>query len=422
MQLTGSYLNYLNMANLLSPLGVSDSSNYIMKVFSSSMMDLQEKLNQQVFSEESTEALSELFTQVSKLSSLAGSLTTTDTNSIFNDLTALSSDSNVLTATPWDAYSPDTGATEATYEISVSQLAQAQENRSTELNSTDESVVDFGANTFDININGQNHELNIEVGDGDTNEDVLNKIAAAINETSLDVTAEIINNDGTLNLSIKSDETGAAASFNVSDVSGNAIAATSLYTISTESQDAVYSIDGENRTSGANTVYLDNGAVKVNLQGTGDATLEVAPDEADVYSAATSLISGINSFIDFYNENSDYIKEDVLSSLNNIIADHKTDLKSIGIIIDDAGTLQINADELTSALNQNPLAVKNIFAGFDGLAVEIDNFTSRVSSDSPLNYVKEADSLSKEFTDFIYDSSASQLKQLLAGSLFNMYV
>lgn len=422
MNITGSYQSYLNMTTLLAPLGVPNSSNYIMQVFSSSMADLQEKLNQQVFSEESTEALSELYSQVSKLSSLAGNLTTTDTNSVFNDLTALSSDSSVLTATAWDAYSQDTGATETTYEISVSRIAQAQENRSAELNSINESVVDLGLNTFDININGQNHELNIEVEDGDTNEDVLNKISTAINEADLGVTAKIFNNDGMLNLSLGADDTGMAASFSVSDVSGNAIAATALDTISTEAMDAVYSVDGEGRSSVTNTVYLDDGAVTVSLQGAGDATLAIVPDEAGVHDAVTSLVSRINSLINFYNENSDYIKEDVLSSLKNILADHKTDLGSIGVTIGDGFTLQVDVDDLTSTLNQDPLAVKDIFTGFNGLAVEINSFTSRVSSDSPLNYAKEADSFSEDFTDFIYDSSASRLKQLLAGSLLNMHV
>ncbi len=216
MQLTGSYINYLNMTSLLSPLGVSDSSSYIMKVFSSSVSDLQEKLDQQIFSEESSNALSELYNQISSLSSLAGRLTTTDTASVFNDRTAQSSDSSVLTATAWDAYSMDTGATSATYDISVSQLAQSQVNSSSELNGMDESVVGTGVNTISINLNDQNYELNIEVAEGDTNEDVLNEIASAINGAGSGINAEIIDDEGTLNLVLTSDNTGEAASLQFS--------------------------------------------------------------------------------------------------------------------------------------------------------------------------------------------------------------
>jgi flagellar hook-associated protein 2 len=393
-----------------------------MKVFSSSVSSLQGKLDQKIFSEESSDALSGLYGQISTLSTLAGKLTTTDTDSVFNDRTAQSSDSSVLTATAWDAYTQETGATSATYDISVSQLAQSQVNSSTDLNGMDESIVDTGVNTFNINISDQNYELNIEVAEGDTNEDVLNEIASVINSANSGVTAEIIDDEGTLNLLLTSDNTGEAASFTISDVSGNAISATNLDTVTTTAQNALYSVDGEEMTSETNTVYLDNGAVEVSLQGTGDTILEVGTDDFDFYNAIASLASGINSFIDFFNENSDYLKEDIISKLNSILDDHEVDLEYIGITIDDEEKLQVDEDVLSSVISSNPSAVEDIFASFDGLAEDISSFTSKVASDSPLNYAKEADSLSTEFSDFIYDSSAMQLKQLLAGSMLDMYV
>ncbi len=204
-------------------------------------------------------------------------------------------------------------------------------------------------------------------------------------------------------------------------MSGNSISATNLDTITTTAQDAIYSVDGEEMTSGSNTVYLDDGAVEVTLQGTGDAVLEVGTDDFDFYSAVASLASGINSFIDFFNENSDYLKEDLISQLNSILSDHEADLEYIGITINDEGALQIDEDVLSSAISSNPSAVEDIFASFDGFAEEISSFTSKIVSDSPLNYAKEADSLSAEFSDFIYDSSALQLKQFIAGSMLDMY-
>ena len=422
MQISGSYLNYLNMTSLLSPLGVSDSSSYIMKVFSSSVSDLQEKLDQQIFSEESSSALSELYSQLSNLSSLAEKLTATDTDSVFNNRTAQSSDSSVLTATAWDSYSQDTGAAEATYDISVSQLAISQVNSSDGLNGIDDSIVNTGINTFDMNINNQDYELSIEIAEGDTNEDVLNGIASVINSAGLGVTADIDYGDGTVNLVLTSDNTGEAASFTVSDVSGNAVSSTNLDAITTSAQNAVYSVDGKDMISESNTVYLDDGAVEVTFQGTGDAILEVGANDFDFYSAVASLATGINNFIDFFSENSNYLKDDLISQLNYIIDDHKADLESIGIAIDDEGTLQVNEDLLSAAISGNPSMVEDIFASFDGLAEEISSFASKVASDSPLNYAKEGDSLSAEFSDFIYDSSALQLKQLLAGSMLDMYV
>lgn len=422
MEITGAYINYLNMSNLLAPLGVSDSTDYVTQVFNSSVTELQERIDQQIFSQESSKALSELYSQVSNLSLLADKLIVSETNSVFNDRTAQSSDNSVLTATAWDAYAPGTGATETTYDISVSQLAQAQENISAALVGSDESAVDTGENIFIITRKEQNYELIITIASDGTNEEVLYEIVRAINEKVPGVTAEITDNEGVLNLSLTSDATGADEAFTISDIAGNAVAATGLDNVSTEASDAVYSVNGENLTSDVNSVYLDNGAVLVSLYGTGDATIEVGPDATSVYNAITSMAYGINSYIDFYNENSDYLREDLLSSLNSLLNDQETYLESIGITLNNGGFLQIDESSLTNAINQSPSAVEDIFASFDGLAEEISSYTSKVASESPLSYATETATLSEQYIDFIYNSSAIQLKQLLAGSLLSVYV
>ena len=422
MEITGSYMNYLNMSSLLAPLGVSGSADYVTRVFSTSVAELQDRIDQQVFSKESSRALSELYSQVTNLSLLADKLTVSDTNSVFNDRTAESSDSSVLTATAWDAYSPSTGATEATYDVSVSQLAQGQENTSAALAGSGESVVDAGINVFSFTVDEQDYELTITVAADATNGDVLYEIGRVINQKVPGVAAEITDNEGTLNLTLTSDATGSEAAFTVSDISGNAVAATGLDNVTAEATDAVYSVDGQNLTSDVNSVYLDNGAVLVSLYGTGDATLDVGPDATAVYNAVTSMAYGINNYMDFYNENSDYLRSDLLSSLNSLLTDQERSLESIGITLNSDGILQIDEYSLTNAINQSPSAVEDIFSSIGGLAEDISGYTSRVASESPLSYAKEADSLSKQFIDFIYDSSAIQLKQLLAGSLLSVYV
>lgn len=66
MQITGSYLNYQNITNLLSTMGVKNSGDLIMGVFESSITDLQNRIDSQIFSKESTEALSAFYGKVSK--------------------------------------------------------------------------------------------------------------------------------------------------------------------------------------------------------------------------------------------------------------------------------------------------------------------------------------------------------------------
>jgi len=424
MKISGSYINYLTMTSMLAPMGVKGSGDLVMQVFTSAMENLQNKTNQQIFSEESEAALNQLYNSVSDLASNAKELTPTDFNSVFNDRTATSSEPTVVTATAIDAFSSDSGAAEATYNISVTQLAQAQENTGLELNAADSSVVDLGTNTFNVNINGQDYELSIEVVEGDTNEDVLQKVAQVINGAGIGISTEVTDGseEGTKRLDITSDDIGAASVFTISDVSGNAVTATGVDSVSTTGQDAAYEVDGINYTSGSNTISLDEGLVTVNLQGVGESILTVSPDEEKVKNAITDFVSEVNSFVDFLKTNDDYINDEVLSSVNSFINDHKGELESFGITQGEEDKLEVDTDKLAMATSQNMTEIKEAFSGFDGLAVQMNNSASRIAMDSPLNYAKEAENMSMEFTDYLYSASAGMLQNLMQGMLLNTYI
>jgi flagellar hook-associated protein 2 len=421
MQITGSYYNYQNITNLLAPLGVKGSGNLVMDVFSASVGNLQQKINDQIFSEESSAALTQLYDKVSDLSEKAKKLTLTDMESVFNDRTAQSSNADVLTATAFDAFSQESGATEATYAIRVDQLAKVQENVGSELIGSEVSVVNEGTNTFNININGQDNEISIEVLAGDTNEVVLQKIETAINDTEIGVIAQITidNEAGTEQLTLKGNSTGVDNAFSISDITGNAVSVIGLGTATTEAQDAAYNVDGNDFSSGVNNIYLDGGLVEVALKGEGEATLTVAPDEIEVKDALSAFISEINEFIEFLEQNEDYVKEDVLSSVQSFVADHKNELVTFGISEGDDGRLDIDEVQLSEAVSQNLSEVKETFGGLDGLSVQVNNYATRVTTESPLNYAKEAEQLSPDFTDFIYGSSVNMLTEILQGTLLD---
>jgi len=424
MIITGSYNNYINITNLLSSLGVTNSSNLVMQVFSTSIENLQNKINDQIFSKESSAALQKLYSEVSDLAAKATKLTLNDINSVFNDRTPTSSDTNVLTASAFDAFSQDTGATEVAYDISVTLLAQAQENIGSELDKVDSSVVDPGTNTFNININGQDHEISFDVADGDTNETVLGKITTAINEAGIGVSAEVIagSGDGTQQLVINSNNTGTVNAFSISDVSGNAVTATGSETVSTEAQDVTYTVDGADYSSSSNTIYLNDGMVTANLKGVGEATLTVAPDENEIKNSISSFVSGVNSLIDLLENNSEYIKDEVLSSVNSFIADHKNELESFGITIGDDRKLEVDATKLAEAVSDNLSGIKEAFGGFDGLSVQTNNYASRMASDAPFNYIKGIDDMNTDFLDQTYSFSAGMSQEILQGLLLDKFV
>ncbi len=423
MQITGSYNNYLNVTKLLKPLGVSTSGDLVMQVFSSALQNLQDKLGDQIFSENSQAALNQLYGDLSSLSVQAKKLTLDDYNSVFNDRTASSSDAGVLTATAVNAFSADSGAAKGTYSISVTQVAQTQVNTGLDLDHDAASVVGTGTNTFTVTIGGQDHELEVIVSEGDTNEEVLRKIALAINGANLGINAGIGDGGeaGTRNLTVTAMDTGASSAFTISDVSGNAVSATGVGTVSRAAQYAAYSVDGASTVSSSNTIYLNEGLVTVTLKGTGDSVLTVSPDEEKIEDAVTALVSGLNTVMGNLEKNSDYIKDEVFASVASFITDNRSGLASIGISQNEDGTLVIDKTLLSAAVSGNMDTIKDVLNDFDGLAVRITGYASRVATDSPLNYAKEAENVSTEFTDYIYGTSAGLLQRMMTGSMLDVF-
>jgi len=424
MQITGSYNNYLNMTNLLSPLGIKGAGDTVMQVFSASIDKLQNKIDNQLFSDASTDALTQLYDGISDLAAGASKLTIDDINSVFNDRSPSSTDTSVISATAVNAFSRNTGAAEFAYATSVHQLAQAQENTGRDLNTADASVVTEGENTFNIHIDGQDHELSVEILSGDTNELALQKIADSVNDANLGITAEVSESgeEGSQKLILTSNQTGADSAFTLTNVSGNAVDAAGLNSVSRAGQDATYTVNGTDYTSGTNTVSLDDGLVTAHINDVGDAVLTVGPDEKKVAGAINDFVSELNSFIEFNQNNRDYIKEDVVSTINSYIDGHKTELAAMGITQNDEGTLSVDEEILASAVNQDMAGVKSTFSGFDGFSYQVKTYSSRISTDSPLNYAKESESMNLEFTDHLYSTSAQMLRDILQASFLDTYV
>ena len=422
MNITGSYYYYNQISNLLSVLGVSRSEGFSQQVFTSAIGNTQNKIAEQLFTFGSAQAVKQLDNNISNVANQGQKLTVDASNSVFNDRSAASSDTNVLTATAYDALSADTGASEATYHISVTQLALSQQNTSNELNKTDASAVNIGSNTFNITINGQDHELSIVVAQGGTNADVLQRLTTAINDANIAITAKVTSGSSasTQQIIIKSDNTGTANAFSISDVSGNAITATGADNITASAQDAAYAVDGTNFTSGYNTVYLDNGMVTVNLVGVGDAELTIVPDANEVDSAITNFISELNFFIGFLQDNNDYLKDEVLETINSYISDHKSEFESFGITKNNDGILVIDQDKLSEAVSQNLEGIKNAFSGIYGLSIQINNYSSRIKSSPISDYSKEWEK--SNFSSLFYSDLRNFNQSLIQGILLDTFV
>lgn len=190
------------------------------------------------------------------------------------------------------------------YSAKVSKLAAGQVNMGTGLAAGDKSILNKGQNTFKFKSGTTERTLSLLINENDTNKTALNKLSTAINKSGTGIKASVeTNSNDTVYLKLESTRTGTRNSFILEDRQGNAVAAAGLGKVESKAQDAVYSIDGRQFTSSANTVSLDHGKVQVTLKKADNTEIElkVAPDAAgstvpNFYTYYNNLLSSGNYY------------------------------------------------------------------------------------------------------------------------------
>lgn len=304
------------------------------------------------------------------------------TNNVFLQRAATSSAPSAVTA------QAKPGATIATYTISISQIATAQQNLGTPLSSTAAAGLAAGTYTFNLQTGGRTYTISFTVNTGDTNQTVLNNMARAINASGAPVTAKVATDTvaGTSRLVLTASNTGTSNAFTLTDVTGNAVAYTGANTVSVAASNASYTLNGVPYTSESNTVYLDNQKLSLNLLGpVTNATITVTPDTQAISNAINNFVTAYNNLVTFTAQNLQYITPQLLSSLKQSYTYQAPSLTAIGITQNPNGTLAVNQTALTGAIQNNLGLVETAFSGVNGLAVTAglkaqQIFTSPLSS------------------------------------------
>lgn len=301
-------------------------------------------------------------------------------NNVFLQRTATSSAPSAFTA------QAQPGAILTAYNISISQIATAQQNLGTALTSAAVTGLATGTYTFNLQTGGKTYTISFTVNPGDTNLTVLSNMANAINATGAPVTTKVATDTvaGTSRLVLTAKNTGTSNAFTLADVTGNAVAYTGANTVSVAAANASYTLNGVPYTSESNTIYLDNRRLSLNLLGpvTG-ATITVTPNTQAINNAITNFVAAYNNLVTFTAQNSQYISPQLLFSLKQSYSYQAANLAAIGITQNLDGTLAINQTAFTSALQNNLGLVETAFSGVSGLAVTA-GFNAQKISTSPL--------------------------------------
>lgn len=305
---------------------------------------------------------------LSALSSLTGGLAST---------AVTSSNSSVLTATS------DSTASAGDHSVTVTQLATTSSYYSNELASASTT---FATGSFSIQV-GSGTPTNITV---DSSNDTITGLAAAINAAGAGVTATVVTDKNGARLSLLSNTSGTAGqiTLNTSGFTGL------TFTQPAAAVDANLTVDGVPLVNGSNTVTGAIPGVTLTLTGTSSSavSLDVTPD-------ATQATTAINSFVSAYNQlvkdiNAQYatststsadgssttvtagvlasdpglmdVQEQLLSGVNYVMTGSNngiTSLSSLGITMNQDGTLTVDNSTLQNALTGNFSAVQNFFQG-----------------------------------------------------------
>ncbi len=332
-----------------------------------------------------------------------------------------SSDKNVVSATSGYGFAVDSEV-----DVKVSQVAKQQTSKSAEMDSFAQSF-ETGSNSISISTKDGNYNIGFDVKQGESNESVLNKIAAKINTSQAGVTASVVSEDGKSSIKMTSVNTGESAAFAVESVGGGSAAEKLKMQAEQTAQDAKYSVNGQSFTSESNTVAIPNGkGASMTLTGVGSASISKNVDTDNLVSTAKKFAEAYNTAMAHLTSGKadgpgvskaiGYVADNRLTamSMEKYGSSASARLGAMGIGIDSDGKMQVDEKALSAAAKESPASVKNALSGFGGLA-----------SATMDNAQKAANIPASTFTDFSKMSVSNSLvdmmmKQNSTGLLFSL--
>jgi flagellar hook-associated protein 2 len=276
------------------------------------------------------------------------------------------------------------------------------------LANADTSILPSGQQTGDIQLqiggsSGSVEDIPITAGSNDT----LNTLASYINTQSSQnnwgVTASVIQDSNGYHLTIASQATGPSGALafasNTTSLTTAPNPATSLtFEPAVGGDNATFTVDGIPFSSTTNTITGAIPDVTLNLvsayQGL-PVTVSVGMDTDQVTTAINNFVSAYNKVVGDLNQQfavdpstgqqgplgSDsslsLLQSSLLSDANYSITGNSglVNLASLGISMNDDGTMSVDATQLTNALSSNPAAVQSFFQGssLNGFANNFNN-------------------------------------------------
>lgn len=372
----------LNTTSLFDGSGF-DVQSMVTQVLDSQRGPETEWKSQQTTLQSQSTALNQIETQIASLYTDSNNLR--DFTGVLGSKTASSSQPGVVLATATSA------AATSNHVLQVQCLATTGAAYSNPIAS------DTTLNPGTLQITVGSNTQNIDVGTSNTS---LAAIATAINKLNMGVTAKVQTDSTGSRLTMVSNVSGTAGAVSVqSDTSQ--LSFTNLV-----GKDALVNVDGVPYQSSTNTISGAISGVTLNLTSASpntDIALNVTPDVSSVASALTTFVTDYNAVVTSINSQFSYnaatntagvLSGDtslqmVQSSLLALTSFSMTgngsidSLRSMGIQMQDDGTLTIDSNTLNTALTSNFVDLANFFQGTGSFGQMLG--TTMTSLNDPIN-------------------------------------
>lgn len=361
-----------------------------------------------------------------ELTNVISSLSNSAASGLLNKKAVASSDDSIVSATFIGEAVDEEDL--PSLQIEVKSLAQVQINNGNQL---PQGSIDLEPNTysFDIHIKDLDYEFQFNVNKGDTNQVIQEKLARLINKSNIGVEASVVENENnSTSLSIASNETGITDNnltlFDISDQhtskSSGAVAYLGIGEPTQYPKNATFLLNDVERTTYANSFTIDK-SYQLSLNGVsnnGEATtIGLKTDVESIAENISYLIQGYNSFLQKANE---YVEAHpptgkLINEMSNISFAYKNDLDSIGLSVQDDGTINLDKNLLQQTAQEDDALER--FHTIRGFAGSLLNKTNQVSL-NPMHYVEKTivayKNPGKSFSSPYVTSNYS-------GMLFNSY-
>ena len=285
------------------------------------------------------------------------------------------------------------------FSISVEQLAAPQVNEGNYLKDSGHSLRP-GSYSFDLTTPSAAYEFQYNVNADETNLDIQQKLARLVNSSNLGITAEILSNGkGSSALKLTSTQTGLSENetelFTISpDASPGSMESMKILgidQIAEEAHNSSFTLNGNAHSSLSNTFSINN-AFELTLKGTtGDRTAKIG------FKANTDAIAdNIQTLVDAYNHilttSDPYVDTETSGSkrltrdIASVSRSQQASLEYIGLMVADDGSISIDRDILSNAVEPN--RAEQTFQTLSDFRDALGKKAENISVD-PMNYVNK---------------------------------